>query len=185
MELIDVIKNRKSIRNYQNTEISKEIIEDLINCARLAPSSKNRQPWKFVIVKDETKNKIIEIMLEKEKNPDPILDGKFYPTSVPITVKAMKQAPILILVLRNPDNNWRIGDALSIGAAVEHICLRATDLGLGSLWIRDTIYAEKEIKQLISKEEMDLVCAILIGYPEGITKPKSRKKLEEILEWYH
>lgn len=184
MELIDAIQNRKSIRSYKNTEISNEIIEDLINCARLAPSAKNRQPWKFVVIKNEMKNKIIEIMLEKEKNPDSKFSGKVYPTSVPITVKAIEQAPILILVLREKDDNWRIGDALSIGAAVEHICLRATDLGLASLWIRDTIYAEEEILKLISQENMNLICAISIGYSNENKNPKPRKTLEEILMWY-
>ncbi len=47
MELKETIKNRRSIRKYKNTGISKEIIEDLIDCARLAPSAKNKQPWKF------------------------------------------------------------------------------------------------------------------------------------------
>ncbi len=184
MELIDAIQNRKSIRSYKNTEISNEIIEDLINCARLAPSAKNRQPWKFVVIKNEMKNKIIEVMLEKEKNPDSKFDTKFYPTSVPSTVKAIEQAPILILVLREPDDNWRIGDALSIGATVEHICLRATDLGLSSLWIRDTVYAEEEILKLISQKNMNLICAISIGYSDGNSNPRPRKTLEEILQWY-
>ena len=68
MELKETIKNRRSIRKFKNTEISKEIIEDLIECARLAPSAKNRQPWKFVIVTDNIKNQIADIMLEKENN---------------------------------------------------------------------------------------------------------------------
>ena len=66
MELKETIKNRRSIRKYKNSKISKEIIDDLIDCARLAPSAKNRQPWKFVIVTDTIKNKIADIMLEKE-----------------------------------------------------------------------------------------------------------------------
>ncbi len=67
MELVDTIKNRRSIRAFKKQKIEKEIIEDLVNCARLAPSAKNRQPWKFVIVKDEMKNKIANIMLEVEE----------------------------------------------------------------------------------------------------------------------
>lgn len=58
MELKETIKNRRSIRKYKNTEISKEIIEDLIDCARLSPSAKNRQPWKFVIVTNTIKIKL-------------------------------------------------------------------------------------------------------------------------------
>lgn len=64
MELKGTIQNRRSIRKYQNLDVPNELIEDLIECARLAPSAKNRQPWKFVIVKNTIKNQIADIMLE-------------------------------------------------------------------------------------------------------------------------
>ena len=67
MELNIVVKNRRSIRKYKDVNIPNEIIEDLIDFARLAPSAKNRQPWEFVIVKDKAKNKIANIMSEKEE----------------------------------------------------------------------------------------------------------------------
>ncbi len=70
MELKETIKNRRSIRKFKDTEVSKEIIKDIIDCARLAPSAKNRQPWKFVIVTDTIKNQIADIMLEKENSPN-------------------------------------------------------------------------------------------------------------------
>lgn len=76
------------------------------------------------------------------------------------------------------------GDSLSIGAAIEHIGLRATDLGLGSLWIRDIVYTQKEIANLVGKENMELISAVSIGYPDESPKPRPRKKLIEILEWY-
>lgn len=140
MELKETIKNRRSIRKFKNTEISKEIIEDLIDCARLAPSAKNRQPWKFVIVTDTIKNQ-----MEKENSSKISLERQIYNanSSVKATANVMKEASILILVLKEYEDNWIIGDSLSIGGAIEHICLRATDLGLGSLWIRDIVYTRE------------------------------------------
>lgn len=186
MELNIVIKNRRSIRKYNNTDIKKEIIEDLIDCARLAPSAKNRQPWKFVIVKDSTKNQIADMMIEKEENSKISLEKEIYNynSSVKSTAKVMKEAPILILVLKNYEDNWIIGDSLSIGGAIEHICLRATDLGLGSLWIRDIVYIQKEIAKLIGYENMEVISAISIGYTDENPKPRPRKKLNGVLEWY-
>lgn len=186
MELYETIKNRRSIRKYKSTDISNEIIEDLINCARLAPSAKNRQPWKFIIVKDKTKNEIADIMLEKERKSKVSLENKIYnvKSSVKATAQIIKEAPILILVFRPKDNNWIIGDSLSIGGAIEHICLRATDLGLGSLWIRDTVYTQEEIANLVGKDDMELICAISIGYPDESPDYKARKKLNEVLVWY-
>ncbi|MCI8833119.1 MAG: nitroreductase family protein [Clostridia bacterium] len=76
MELKETIKNRRSIRKFKDTEISKKIIEDLIDYARLAPSAKNRQPWKFVIVTNTIKNQIADIMLEKENSSKISLERK-------------------------------------------------------------------------------------------------------------
>lgn len=149
MELKETIQNRRSIRNFEKINISNELIEDLIDCARLAPSAKNRQPWKFLIIKDDKKNQIADIMIAKENHFKFNSERKIYNcnSSVIQTAKTIKQAPILVLVFKDFDKNWIIGDCLSIGAAIEHICLRATDLGLGSLWIRDTSYTrERNLK---------------------------------------
>lgn len=186
MELIETIKKRRSIRKFKNTKVKKELIEDLINCARLAPSAKNRQPWKFVIVQDDIKEKIADVMLEKEEISNINLESKIYNAnnSVKATAKIIKEAPILILVLKQYEDNWIIGDCLSIGGAIEHICLRATDLGLGSLWIRDIVYTQKEIAKLVCHEDMEVISAISIGYPNEKPNQRPRKDLNEILEWY-
>lgn len=72
MQLKEAIENRRSIRKYKCEEVPNELIEELIECARLAPSAKNRQPWEFLIVKNNTKNEIADIMLEKEKIRMPV-----------------------------------------------------------------------------------------------------------------
>ena len=186
MELIETINNRRSIRKYKDIDIPNDVIEDLINYARLAPSAKNKQPWEFMIVKGTTKNQIANIMLDQLKESKVSLERKIYNanSSVKATANIMKQAPILILVFKPKEDNWIIGDSLSIGSAIEHICLRATDLGLGSLWIRDIVYTQKEIAKLVGKDDMELISAISIGYPDENPKQRPRKKLNEILEWY-
>lgn len=180
MELVDVIKDRRSIRKYTSEDVPDELIEDLIESARLAPSAKNRQPWKFVIVKNNLKNQIADIMIKNEEREERKADTN---SSVKFTAGIMKDAPILILVLKEYDEDWTIGDTLSIGGAIEHICLRATDLGLGSLWIRDTVYTQREIVKLIGYENMEMISAISIGYPNQSPKQRPRKELKEILEW--
>lgn len=186
MELNDAIKNRRSIRKYKNIDIPNDIIEDLIDSARLAPSAKNRQPWEFMIIKGRVKNKIADIMIKQLKKSKVSLERKSYNanSSVKATAYIMKEAPILILVFKPNEDNWIIGDSLSIGAAIEHICLRATDLELGSLWIRDIVYTQKEIAKLVGKDDMELISAISIGYADENPKHRPRKKLNEILEWY-
>ena len=182
MELKEAIENRRSIRKYQAIDVPDVLIEGLIECARLAPSAKNRQPWEFLIVRGERKNQIADIMLEDElaTRETELAEKK---SSVPTTARVIREAPVLILVFKEYDENWTTGDTLSIGGAVEHICLRATDMGLGSLWIRDTAYTQKEIAKLVG-EEKELICAISIGYPNQDPHQRPRKELSEILKWY-
>lgn len=186
MELSETIKNRRSIRKYKSDDVDNKVIEDLIDYARLAPSAKNRQPWEFLVVRDTTKDEIADIMLEEEKKSKISLERKIYNTnsSVKATAYIMKEAPILILVFKPKDDNWVIGDSLSIGASIEHICLRATDIGLGSLWIRDIVYTKEDIAMLVNKNDKELISAISIGYSNESPKQRPRKQLAKILEWY-
>ena len=185
MEVLKAIEDRRSIRMFKGDEPSKEMIEDILNCGRLAPSAKNRQPWYFAIAKSDIKDKIADLMINYSKKAD----GKEEraklgcPSSVNPTANVIKQAPILILVFREKDDNWIVGDNLSIGACVENMCLKAEDLGLGSLWIRDTVYAAQEIADLVKRSNMELNCAVALGYAYQSPKKRPRKDLKDIVEW--
>lgn len=63
-----VIEKRRSIRNFNKIKIDKKLVEDIIECGRMAPSAKDRQPWYFFIVEEQIKNKIADVMLEYGKN---------------------------------------------------------------------------------------------------------------------
>lgn len=185
METLKSIEERRSIRGYTKQELSKESVEDILNCGRLAPSAKNRQPWYFVIVKDEVKDKIADMMIEDSINNNPNLREKLgYESSVNPTANIIKQAPILVLIFREKNDNWIVGDNLSIGACVENMCLRATDLGIGSLWIRDTVYVAEDVAKMLGHQDMEFNCALALGYANQFPKMRPRKKLEDIMEWY-
>lgn len=184
MELLKVIEERRSIRKYTEQKVEKQLVEDILNCGRLAPSAKNRQPWHFVIVKSDIKNKIADIMIEfveKNKNSDEYYLERI--SSVIPTANVIKQAQVLILIFREKNDSWLIGDNLSIGACVENMCLRATDLGIGSLWIRDTAYVSEDIANLVNHSNEELNCVVALGYPDQSPKMRPRKNLEDIIEW--
>ena len=186
MELREAIENRRSIRSFKNGEVSKDLIMDLLDCARLAPSAKNRQPWYFVIVENDTKDKIADMMINYTINNDDTIERRNlgYVSSVNPTANIIKQAPILVLIFREKNDNWIIGDNLSIGACVENMCLRATDLGIGSLWIRDTVYVADDVARTLGYEDMELNCALALGYASECPKQRPRKELSKIMEWY-
>ena len=186
MNTIEAIESRRSIRNFKNEEISKDVVEDILNCGRLAPSAKNRQPWYFVIVQDEIKNKIADMMIDYTINNDDTIERKKlgYATSVNPTANVIKQAPILVLVFREKNDNWIVGDNLSIGACVENMCLRATDLGIGSLWIRDIAYVSENVAEMLGHGDLELNCAVSLGIANQNPKQRPRKELSDIVEWY-
>ena len=184
MELKDVLERRRSIRKFTDKKISKETIQDIIYYGTLAPSAKNRQPWYFVVVKDEIKNIIADYMTNYDKSMQDDSNLYGFKSSVLATAKVIKQAPILILILREKDDNWIIGDNLSIGACIENMSLRAIDLGLGSLWIRDTVYVDDKILKLLGEKEKELNSAFVVGYQNEYPKQRKRKKLSKILKWY-
>lgn len=177
MEFESVVKNRRSIRKFISEDIEPAKIEMLIESARLCQSAKNRQPWKIMVLKNEDKNNIADIMLGyfEQKNIDN------YNNSSCSSANIIKQAPVLFLIFQDFDANWLTGDLLSIGAAIEHICLEAVNLGLGSVWIRDTVYTEDKIAQSVGYPKLQLVSAIAIGIPAEAPNARPRKPISEIL----
>lgn len=186
MDVIDSIEKRRSIRSFKNMDISREIVEDILNAGRLAPSAKNRQPWYFVVVKNEIKDEIANMMINYSlnHNDDTIEKQKYgFKSSVNPTAKVIKEAPILILIFREKNDNWVVGDNLSIGACVENMCLRALELGIGSLWIRDTVYIAEDIANFLNHKDMELNCALSLGIANQEPKQRPRKELNDIVEW--
>ena len=182
MKTIDSIEKRRSIRKYKKDSIEKDKIVDILNAGRLAPSAKNRQPWYFVIANEEIKNAIADLMINYEGSFGEEGDYK-HSSSIKFTGKAMKNAPVLILVYTSLDNNYLISDALSIGAAIENMILRATELSLGTLWIRDTTHVENEINDIVGITDKKLSSALLIGMPDQSPNMRPRKDLDDIVKW--
>ena len=63
------------------------------------------------------------------------------------------------------------------------MCLRATDLGLGTLWIRDIVYVAEDVAKMLGHSDLELNCAVSLGYPNQSPKMRPRKNLEDIMEW--
>ena len=125
-------------------------------------------------------------MIEYANNNDETKEIKKLdsPSSVLPTASVIKEAPVLVLIFKEKDDNWTIGDNLSIGACVENMCLRATELGIGSLWIRDIVYVAEEVAEMLHHSVLELNCAVSFGIPNQNPLPRPRKELESILEWY-
>jgi len=197
MESFDAILQRRSIRKFTNKEIPKSHIDKILHSAIQAPSAKNRQPWKFIVITNNEKNNMLMAMrngIENEKKNRGLLpDSLRFISGAENTLAIMGQAPITIFVFNTEDNElWNtanvesrlfdIANIQSIGAAIENMLLTATDLGIGSLWICDVFFAYREICQWLN-EKNQLIAAISFGYADEIPNSRPRKKLDDVVEW--
>ena len=195
--MIQEIENRRSIRKYKPDAVSKEILEHIIYSATLAPSAKNRQPWKFLVYGGEEKKEILKKMragIKRELKEPLFKDSKRLLPDADNTLRIMMSAPIVVFVLNTNgvspmetiDMDGRfteICDSLSIGAAIENMLLRAQQLGVGSLWIGNTCFAYKELTDYIGKSGQ-LIGAVALGYPDESPDARPRKKLKDIVEYH-
>ncbi|MBU5478083.1 nitroreductase family protein [Eubacterium sp. MSJ-13] len=195
--LCDSIYQRRSIRKYKKDEISGKVLEKILDAARVAPSGKNRQPWKFLVYGGDEKKEILAMMRKgiKRELKEPLFkDSKRLLPDADNTLRIMMTAPIVIFVLNTNgvspmetiDMDGRfteICDSLSIGAAIENMLLRAQQLGVGSLWIGNTCFAYEELMDYID-EAGQLIGAVALGYADEKPEARPRKKLEDIVEYH-
>ena len=195
--MIKEIENRRSIRKYKRHEISKEIIEDIIYSATLAPSAKNRQPWKFIVYQGEEKSKLVDVMhqgIKLEKITHKLMpEWAFAIPDAENTVRVMEEAPCLIAVLNTNQKTpfdsiedekriVEICDSLSIGAAIENMILTTTSYGLGTLWIANTCFAYNELIDFIETDSQ-LTGIVAIGFANETPAKRPRKPVADIVEY--
>ncbi len=192
-----MFEERRSIRKYQNRMVERGDIEKLIEAARLAPSAKNRQPWKYIVYTGAEKETLLNAMeqgLNREAAEHHLLPKSAFGLPDAFhTLQVMRQAPVVIIVMntngQSPyeeiDTDRRfseICDSLSIGASIENMLLKATQLGLGTLWIANTCFAYHDMMQVIQSPGQ-LIGAVALGYPDEQPSKRPRKPLEDILEY--
>ena len=194
---LETIYSRRSIRKYTDEQVSRYIIEQIIDAGRVAPSAKNRQPWKYLVYSGEEKDKLLAVMengIEMEEiNPRLPLSTSGI-SDAKNTLRIMETAPIVIVVLntngKSPfiqldadDRFTEMNDLLSIGASIENMLLKAEELNIGTLWIGNTCFAYQELMEYIGSTA-ELVGAIALGYKAETPSMRPRKKTEDIVTYF-
>jgi nitroreductase len=159
MEVFEAIKKRRSIRKYLRKELEKEKLEKLLESARLAPSAKNLQPWKLVVVTQrETKEKLVDACKGQEFIAD---------------------CSVFIVGVGNPEFKWHVVDT---AIALEHVALEAVELGLGTCWIG--AFEEEKVKEILKiPENLKVVACMAVGYPAEEPASKPKKPLDELISY--
>ena len=195
--MIPEICNRRSIRKFLGMPISEEDMTDIIQSGMKAPSSKNRQPWKYILVQGNAKEEMLKVFrrgIEREENESALLpESKQHIAAAKHTVDIMAEAPVIVFVLNTLGKNileeltpeehvYEICNIQSISASIQNMLLTATEKGIGSLWICDIYFAYSELCEWLNSDGQ-LIAAIAFGYPNEFPKERPRKKLEDIVEW--
>ena len=178
METIEAIRARRSVRRFQETPVSKETIESLLEAAIRAPSAVNRQCWRFVAVTDkETIAGLAKLNMT--------FNGW------------LKDAPAVIVVCADPKESTDSNDLpyymWDAALAMHNLVLAATDMGLGTCYL--AAYKEDKVKEYLGiPGNIRVVCMTPLGYPaekvslgEKLTKAmigsSKRKPLSEVAHW--
>jgi nitroreductase len=200
MELLEAIQSRRSIRKFKSNEVPDEVIRELLDAARLAPSGSNLQATRFVVIKSPA-----ERMKLKECTPLPFVAHAPVIIACCIDKEAMGNTLVRYRELmeaqafvgtplddptlmeaaakrRSSMDQATIKAYLTLNAAIaiEHIVLRAVDLGLGSCWIM--MFDSAKTKSMLELDDRyDVVALLPVGYPDQSPAARPRLPLEDLI----
>ena len=168
MDFFEVIKKRRSIRKYKPDPIPDTVLNKILDAGRIAPSAKNYQPWRFIVVKDPGIKKQIAIA---SRNQHFVGEGA-----------------VIVVGCALVDTAWgRMGGYMSswsvdLTIALDHIILAAANEGLGTCWIG--AFDEAEVKKILHIPDPVRVLALTpIGYPDDIPPDRGRKSVDEVISY--
>jgi len=167
MELMEAISVRRSIRSYLDRPVEEEKLLAVLEAGRLAPSARNMQDWRFIVVRDQA---------DRQRLAAAARDQQF-----------VAQAPLVIVACGTSDLVMTCGQpayAIDVAIALDHMTLAAASLGLGTCWIG--AFYEDRVKEILAvPSEIRVVALLPLGYPAEKPGPRPRKSLEDIVAWGH
>lgn len=163
---LELVTRRYSVRKYVPRAVETSKIDYLLECARLAPSAVNRQPWRFIVVRQAASREALHQCYAREW---------------------FKEAPLYIVLCADEHQSWKRsfdgcdhGD-IDVAIAAEHICLAAAEQGLGSCWVCN-FDPEACRRALQLPDEVHPVVIIPVGYAADSPTEKQRRPLHELVE---
>jgi nitroreductase len=167
MDLLPLIESRYSVRDYEDRAVARETLDRVLDAGRLAPSARNLQQWRFVVVTDAG----LRARLREAAN------GQAFVAAAPVVIAGCALKPEYVMRCGQP------AYAIDLAIALDHMSLEAWSLGLGSCWV-GSFYPDKVRAILDIPETVAVVELMTLGYPAGGPRsPKSRLPLERIASY--
>jgi nitroreductase len=176
--IMEIIKARKSIRVYKDKPLPKAVIKSILEAAKYAPTARNLQELEYKVITNKT------LMSKLSKGIVAAMQKDGMPLKGPPGVRPdfFHGAPLLIIITAPKDNFWALTDA---ALAVQNIMLYATSINLGSCFIGMARLIERDkdsLKALRIADEMNIVAAVICGYPDEAPEPREKKQKAEYFE---
>lgn len=179
MEFDKVLAERRSVRKYKSDEITIEDLNYILGNASLSPSAHNKQPWHYFVFTDGTKKNLEDLISDYITNKAELT---YYEKIMRNCLPFIKQAPVIVLVYSSLEENT-LNDYLSLGSSIEHICLSAQNIGIGSLWLGVITEFKKLLDDNYNFNNMCLISAVVLGYADENPTARPRKKINEIVNF--
>ncbi|MDD4872313.1 MAG: nitroreductase family protein [Kiritimatiellae bacterium] len=166
MALLEQIKKRYSVRSYQNRPVEKHKLDIVLEAARLAPSAKNFQEWRFVVVQDvETRQRLV-----------PAASNQTFIGQAPVVIACC--ATNCAYIMRCGQFSYPIDLAI----AIDHMTLQAVEEGLGTCWVGS--FFEDQVKNVLGiPKEIRVVELLALGYPADQPRLKNRNPVGAIVSY--
>ena len=204
---IELMKSRRSIRRFKSERPRREIIEQLIEAAITAPSASNKQPWRFLIITNESIQRQLVESIQAAVNRiashvEPGFEEAFRAYGDYFT--RFENAPVLIVPLCRPmhllsrmvdeklepldrtaiSNMEERSGVVSISLAIQNILLRTHELGLGASGMTGPLIAGDGLRKILKvPDSWEIVAFIPVGFPDEQPNPKPRKPIDAVVKW--
>ena len=161
--VIESIQKRRSIREYTDQPVATSTLREIVRAGTWAPSGLNNQPWRFVLVTDQT----IRFKLAEQTRYSHIV----------------KAAPALIVVFLDLSAMYNeVKDHQAIGACIQNMLLAVEELELGAVWLGEILNQKNQVNDILAIDEnLDLMAVIAIGHPSHHTQSSKRKDINSVI----
>lgn len=193
-QFYQIVEKRRSIRKYKTTPIPKDVINRILAAGLMAPSGKNRQNWRFIVIQGQKLDDYLKLSQKSWLSIKDVLKSRLKPSLYDFTERfffTLGGAPVVIFAYsyNNPDEKY-LTSIGSVYMAVENINLAAVAEGLGSCTMGAPLEIKTDVDQFLGVTEwpdykagnLELLCAITLGYADH-EPPMAPRQTEERITW--
>ncbi len=162
-QVFDAIRNRRSIREYTDQPIARDLLMEIISAGIWAPSGLNNQPWRFVIICDHEINNKLAVLTHY--------------------AHIVHAAPALIAVYLDQKKMYDpVKDHQAAGACIQNMLLAAHELGLGAVWLGQILKNRDRVNDVLQlSDQYDLMALLALGYPKHKNQQSRRQPLKDFI----